>query len=84
MTQSRGMATPARIIGRQKRLGFTPGSWCRLRETLRGMIGVARRGGSNKNTESYPEFFHDMRQREAAEPLLVVCDGAPGMIRAID
>ena len=25
-----------------------------------------------------------MRQREAAEPLLVVCDGAPGMIRAID
>ena len=39
------------------------------------MIGVARRGGSNKNTESYPEFFHDMRRREAAEPLLVVCDG---------
>ena len=30
-------------------------------------------------------FFHDdMRRREAAEPLLVVCDGAPGMIRAID
>ena len=25
-----------------------------------------------------------MRRREAAEPLLVVCDGAPGMIRAID
>jgi hypothetical protein len=25
--------------------------------------------------ESCPEFFHDMRRREAAELLLVVCDG---------
>jgi putative transposase len=25
-----------------------------------------------------------MRRREAAEPLLVVCDGAPGMIRAVE
>src|SRR5580704_3494733 len=41
MTQSRGMATPARIVGALKRLGFTPGSWRRLRETLRGTIGVA-------------------------------------------
>src|ERR1700730_11106212 len=33
-------ATPARIVGALKRLGFTPGSWRRLRETLRGTIGV--------------------------------------------
>jgi hypothetical protein len=40
--------------------------------------------GSKKNTESCPEFFHDMRRRGLPDPLLVVSDGAPGMIRAIE
>jgi hypothetical protein len=40
MTQSRGMATLLESSGRQKRLGFTPSSGRRLRETLRSMIGV--------------------------------------------
>ena len=89
MTQSRGMATPARIMGRQSALLHT---WF-VASSARDVaipaadfttFSTAPARGSKKNTESCPEFFHDMRRREAAEPLLVVCDGAPGMIRAID
>jgi hypothetical protein len=75
MTQSRGMATPARIIGAPKAPWLH--TWFVVspaRDAARYDRCCAARG-SNKNTESYPEFFHDMRRREAAEPLLVVCDG---------
>ena len=30
------------------------------------------------------EFFHEIRRRGLPDPLLVVSDGAPGMIRAIE
>jgi len=73
----RAAINPARPIRRPHKPRSTV-----LRRTLPFSTAPAR--GSKKNTESCPEFFDDMRRREAAEPLLVVCDGAPGMIRAID
>jgi transposase-like protein len=40
--------------------------------------------GTKEDTASCREFFHDMRRRGLSDPLLVVSDGAPGMIRAIE
>lgn len=40
--------------------------------------------GTKEDTASCREFFHDMRRRGLGEPLLVVSDGAPGLIRAIE
>ena len=40
--------------------------------------------GSKEDTASCREFFQDMRRRGLPDPLLVVSDGAPGMIRAIE
>jgi putative transposase len=40
--------------------------------------------GSKEDTASCREFFQDLRRRGLPDPLLVVSDGAPGMIRAIE
>jgi putative transposase len=40
--------------------------------------------GSKEDTARCHEFFQDMRQRGLGGPLLVVSDGAPGLIRAIE
>lgn len=40
--------------------------------------------GTKEDTASGREFFHDMRRRGLADPLLVISDGAPGLIRAIE
>jgi transposase-like protein len=40
--------------------------------------------GTKEDTASCREFFQDMRRRGLPDPLLVVSDGAPGMIRAIE
>jgi transposase-like protein len=40
--------------------------------------------GSKEDTETVRAFFQDMRGRGLGDPLLVVCDGAPGIIRAIE
>src|SRR5262245_18631751 len=40
--------------------------------------------GSKEDTESCREFFQDMRRRGLPDPLLVISDGAPGLIRAIE
>ena len=40
--------------------------------------------GSKEDTASCREFFHDLRRRGLPDPLLVVSDGAPGLIRAIE
>ena len=40
--------------------------------------------GTKEDTASCREFFHDMRRRGLPDPLLVVSDGAPGVLRAID
>ena len=40
--------------------------------------------GSKEDTETVRAFFQDMRIRGLGDPLLVVSDGAPGVIRAIE
>ncbi len=40
--------------------------------------------GSKEDAETVSAFFQDMRARGLGDPLLVVSDGAPGVIKAID
>jgi len=40
--------------------------------------------GSKEDAETVSAFFQDMRRRGLGDPLLVVCDGAPGIIKAIE
>src|SRR5262249_61254500 len=40
--------------------------------------------GSKEETASCREFFQDLRRRGLPDPLLIVSDGAPGLIRAIE
>ncbi len=40
--------------------------------------------GSHEDTETVSAFFQDMRARGLGDPLLVVSDGAPGIIKAIE
>ena len=40
--------------------------------------------GSKEDAETVSAFFQDMRSRGLGDPLLVVCDGAPGIIKAIE
>src|ERR1044071_4512741 len=39
--------------------------------------------GTKEDTASCPAFFEDLKRRGLADPLLVVTDGAPGIIRAV-
>jgi len=40
--------------------------------------------GTKEDTASCKEFFQDLRRRGLPDPVLVVSDGAPGLIRAIE
>jgi putative transposase len=40
--------------------------------------------GTKEDTASCKEFFQDLRRRGLPDPLLVVSDGAPGVIRAVE
>ena len=40
--------------------------------------------GTKEDTESCKAFFQDLKRRGFADPLLVVIDGAPGLIRAVE
>lgn len=40
--------------------------------------------GSKEDGETVSAFFQDMRARGLGDPLVVVCDGAPGIIKAIE
>jgi transposase-like protein len=40
--------------------------------------------GTKEDTDSCRAFFEDMKRRGLADPLLVVTDGAPGLIRAVE
>jgi len=40
--------------------------------------------GSKEDVETVRGFFQDLRAREPGDPLLGVCDGAPGSIRPIE
>ena len=40
--------------------------------------------GTKEDTESCKAFFQDLKRRGLSDPLLVVTDGAPGLIRAVE
>jgi transposase-like protein len=40
--------------------------------------------GSKEDTKTVAAFFQDMRARGLGDPLLVVSDGAPGIVKAIE
>jgi putative transposase len=63
------------------------------REPVLAAWGIARDGrkvllhlmaGSREDVETVRAFFEDLRSRGLNEPLLVVTDGAPGIIRAAE
>src|SRR5919106_6266190 len=45
---------------------------------------LALMAGSKEDAETVSAFFQDMRSRGLGDPLLVVSDGAPGIIKAIE
>jgi hypothetical protein len=40
--------------------------------------------GTKKDTASCPVFFENLKQRGLADPLLVLTDAVPGLIRAVE
>jgi putative transposase len=49
-----------------------------------GKVLLSLMAGSKEDTETVTAFFQDMRARGLGDPLLVVGDGAPGIIKAIE
>jgi putative transposase len=80
--------TRRRLSVRRQRL--RPG---RRREAVLAAWGIGEDGrkvllglmaGSKEDVETVRAFFQDLRARGLGDPLLVVSDGAPGIIRAIE
>jgi putative transposase len=57
-------------------------AWGILADGQKALLHLAP--GTKEDTASCREFFHDLRRRGLPDPLLVVSDGAPGVIRAIE
>jgi transposase-like protein len=57
-------------------------AWGITAEGTKALLHLAP--GTKEDTASCREFFQDMRRRGLPDPLLVVSDGAPGVIRAIE
>jgi len=57
-------------------------AWGILADGQRALLHLAP--GTKEDTASCKEFFQDLRRRGLPDPLLVVSDGAPGLIRAIE
>ncbi len=57
-------------------------AWGILADGKKALLHLAP--GTKEDTASCMEFFRDMRRRGLPDPLLVVSDGAPGVIRAIE
>src|SRR5438876_93555 len=57
-------------------------AWGILADGKKALLHLAP--GTKEDTASGREFFQDMRRRGLPDPLLVVSDGAPGPIRAIE
>jgi transposase-like protein len=57
-------------------------AWGILADGKKALLHLAP--GTKEDTASCREFFQDMRRRGLPNPLLVVSDGAPGIIRAIE
>jgi transposase-like protein len=57
-------------------------AWGILADGQKALLHLAP--GTKEDTASCREFFQDLRRRGLPDPLLVVGDGAPGVIRAIE
>jgi transposase-like protein len=57
-------------------------AWGILADGKKALLHLAP--GTHEGTASCREFFQDMRRHGLPDPLLVVSDGAPGIIRAIE
>lgn len=57
-------------------------AWGILADGQKALLHLAP--GTKEDTASCREFFQDMRRRGLPDPVLVVSDGAPGVIRAIE
>ena len=57
-------------------------AWGILADGKKALLHLAP--GTKEDTASCKEFFQDLRRRGLPDPLLVVSDGAPGVIRAIE
>jgi putative transposase len=57
-------------------------AWGILADGEKALLHLAP--GTKEDTASCREFFQDLRRRGLPDPLLVVSDGAPGLIRAIE
>ncbi len=57
-------------------------AWGILADGKKALLHLAP--GTKEDTASCREFFQDLRRRGLPDPLLVVSDGAPGVIRAIE
>lgn len=57
-------------------------AWGILADGKKALLHLAP--GTKEDTASSREFFQDLRRRGLPDPLLVVSDGAPGVIRAIE
>lgn len=57
-------------------------AWGILADGQKALLHLAP--GTKEDTANCREFFQDMRRRGLPDPLLVVSDGAPGAIRAIE
>ncbi len=49
-----------------------------------GKVLLHLMAGSKEDAETVTAFFQDMRSRGLSDPLLVISDGAPGIIKAIE
>jgi transposase-like protein len=49
-----------------------------------GKVLLSLMAGSKEDAETVTAFFQDMRARGLGDPLLVISDGAPGIIKAIE
>jgi transposase-like protein len=57
-------------------------AWCILTDGRKVLLHIMP--GSREDTESCRALFQDMKARGLKDPLLVVTDGAPGLIRAVE
>ena len=57
-------------------------AWGILADGHKALLHLAP--GTKEDTASCREFFQDLRRRGLPDPLLIVSDGAPGLIRAIE
>jgi putative transposase len=77
--ESRGIAE--RLHGGQRREAVLC-AWAITVEGQKVLLHLSP--GTKEDTESCRAFFQDLKRRGLSDPLLVLTDGAPGLIRAVE